>query len=337
MYTNILVTGGCGFIGSNYLNLMVKKYPECNFINLDFLYYCASLKNIKVENKDNYKFIQGDICDKDLISNILKDNNIDCIMHFAAQSHVQNSFDNVDLYVKDNILGTKNLLECSRNYGKLKLFLHVSTDEVYGESYSEDNEDNIKTEKSLLDPTTPYSSSKAAAELLAMSYYHSFKLPIMIVRSNNVYGFNQYPEKVIPRFIMLLSKDMKLTIQGKGDNLRTFVHSYDSANAFDLISRKGEIGEIYNIGSDMDSERSVIDLAKLLIKKLKNTEDYDKYIEYVPDRIFNDTRYYICDKKLRKLGWTQNISFEEGLDMTINWYLNEIDLETHWDELRMHL
>lgn len=334
MFKNILVTGGCGFIPSNYINLMVKKYPECNFINLDCMYYCASLKNITVDKYKNYKFIKGNICDKELINTILVENNIDCIMHFAAQSHVQNSFDNVDLYVKDNILGTVNLLECSRNYGKLKLFLNVSTDEVYGES---DINDNKKNELSLLNPTTPYSSSKASADIIAMSYSHSFKLPVIIVRSNNVYGQNQYPEKVIPRFIMLLKKNMKLTIQGKGNNLRTFLHCYDSANAFDIISRKGKIGQVYNIGSNQDSEISIINLAKILIKKIKDDEDYDKYIEYVPDRIFNDIRYHISDEKLRSLGWEQKIKFDEGMEMTIDWYLNQIDINNHWDKLNLEI
>ena len=231
-----------------------------------------------------------------MVDHVLYTYNIDYVIHFAAQSHVQNSFDNSLQFTQDNILGTHTLLECCRKYDKIEKFIHVSTDEVYGESMISVDE-NKKTEHSILCPTNPYAATKAGAELIAQSYNHSYKMPIIITRGNNVYGPNQYPEKIIPKFIKLLKEGKKVTIQGNGSAIRAFLHSYDTAKAFECILEKGTIGEIYNIGCNDGMEFSVIEIAKILIKKIKNTENYDEWIEYVEDRPFNDSRYFISNEK----------------------------------------
>lgn len=321
---NILITGGCGFIGSNFINYIIKKYQDVYIINLDAMYYCASEFNINKEiresylYKNRYKLIKGNLCSYDLVNHIINDYNIEYIIHFAAQSHVQNSFEDALQYTSDNIVGTHNLLEVARKYGKLKKFIHVSTDEVYGESMIEKSEYK-KTEESILCPTNPYAATKASAELIAQSYYHSFNLPIIITRGNNVYGPNQYPEKIIPRFIKLLKENKKVTIQGDGSNVRAFIHVKDVVNAFDIILEKGIVGEIYNIGSDDYEEYSVYDVAKILIRKIKNidTDLYDDHIEYIEDRPFNDKRYYISNEKIKKLGWSIQSNFDKGIDELI--------------------
>ena len=317
---NLLITGGCGFIASNFINHIFNQ-NKYNIINIDAMYYCANEHNVfeHIRNSKNYTFIKANICDKNFIDYILKENNIEYVIHFAAQSHVDNSFENSLQYTKDNILGTHTLLECCRKYGKIKKFIHVSTDEVYGESMICE-EENKKTEETSLCPTNPYASTKAGAELLAKSYYHSFKMPIIITRGNNVYGRNQYPEKLIPKFITLLNNNNKVTIQGDGSNIRAFLHVLDVAKAFELILTQGKIGEIYNIGSDEDQEYTVLEIAKILIKKIKNSENYNDYIEYIEDRPFNDKRYYISNDKLKKLGWTINVNFEDGINDTIEYY-----------------
>jgi dTDP-glucose 4,6-dehydratase len=311
---NLLVTGGCGFIGSNFINYYLEKNKDINIYNLDNMYYCASENNIKenIRNSPRYKFIKGNICSFDLVWFILNNFNIDCIIHFAAQSHVQNSFNDSLQYTQDNIVGTHTLLEASRKYGKIQKFVHVSTDEVYGESMIQNDEEK-KTEESILCPTNPYAATKAGAELIAQSYYHSFKMPIIITRGNNVYGPNQYPEKLIPRFIKLLKEDQKVTIQGDGTNVRAFLHVDDVCEAFELVFEKGKIGEIYNVGSDEDSEYTVLEVAKILIEKIKNSTNYDNFIEYIEDRPFNDKRYYISNQKLKDLGWIIKVDFFEGI------------------------
>ena len=318
---NLLVTGGCGFIGSNFINSIFSK-DKYNIINLDAMYYCANKNNIleKIQNSENYTFIKGNICSEDLVSYILEHHNISEIVHFAAQSHVQNSFTDSLQYTNDNILGTHVLLECCRKYGKIKKFIHVSTDEVYGESMNLVNEKQ-KTEHSILCPTNPYAATKSAAELIAQSYYHSFNLPVIITRGNNVYGPNQYPEKLVPKFIKLLKENKKVTIQGNGNQIRSFLHVYDTVKAFEFILNNGSIGEIYNIGCDEGMEYSVMDVAKILIKMIKKTENYDEWISYVEDRPFNDQRYYISNKKLKDLGWNIKINFLNGLENLVNDYL----------------
>jgi len=312
--TNLLITGGCGFIGSNFINYIFDR-TDYNIINLDAMYYCASENNVKEEIRNNsrYKLIKGNLCSYDLVRHVINDYKIDYIIHFAAQSHVQNSFEDSLQYTKDNIEGTHTLLEVCRRYKNIKKFIHVSTDEVYGESMIEEDE-NKKTENSILCPTNPYAATKAGAELIAQSYYHSFKMPIIITRGNNVYGPNQYPEKLIPRFIELLKDNKKVTIQGDGSNIRAFLHSHDVARAFEIILEKGKIGEIYNIGSDENQEYTVLQVAKLLIEKIKNTKDHNEWITYIEDRPFNDKRYYISNQKIKDLGWSIDIDFEDGIN-----------------------
>jgi len=326
---NLLVTGGCGFIGSNFINYFFNKNSFDKLINLDAMYYCANENNInqEIRNDLNYVLIKGNLNDNELIENILKKYNITHVIHFAAQSHVQNSFEDSIKFTYDNVLGTHTLLEASRKYKKIQKFIHVSTDEVYGESMNT-IEEMCKTEHSILCPTNPYAATKAGAELIAQSYLHSYKMPIIITRGNNVYGKNQYPEKLIPRFIKLLNENKKVTIQGNGTSVRAFLHAYDTAKAFEIILENGEIGEIYNIGCDENMEYSVLDIAKILIKMIKKTENYDDYIEYIEDRPYNDMRYYISNEKLKKLGWSIEVDLLSGLTDLINtnYKINFFDL-----------
>ena len=311
---NILITGGCGFIGSNFINYYFPKKRFNKLVNIDAMYYCANEENIdeSIRTDDKYVLVRGNICDDKLVAGILQEHKITHIIHFAAQSHVQNSFEDSIKFTHDNIVGTHTLLECCRKYGGIARFIHVSTDEVYGESLNEVNEKH-KTEQSILCPTNPYAATKAGAELIAQSYAHSYKMPIIITRGNNVFGPNQYPEKLIPLFIKLLKEGKKVTIQGNGSSVRAFLHAYDTASAFECILEGGTIGEIYNIGCDPNMEYSVIDVAKMLIKTIKNTESYDDWIEYVEDRPYNDQRYYISNQKLKHLGWNITVDFKTGL------------------------
>jgi len=315
---NLLVTGGCGFIGSNFINYYFPKQKIDKLVNVDAMYYCADKNNIdeSIRNDPKYILVEGNLCDENLIRQTLSQHQITHIIHFAAQSHVQNSFEDSLIFTKDNILGTHILLECVRKYNKVKKIIHVSTDEVYGESMNIVDETH-KTEHSILCPTNPYAATKAGAELIAQSYSHSYKMPIIITRGNNVYGPNQYPEKLIPRFIKLLKENKKVTVQGKGTSVRAFLHAYDTAKAFECILEKGTIGEIYNIGCDEGMEFSVMEIAKILIKTIKNTEDYHEWINYIEDRPFNDQRYYISNQKLKDLGWNIEIDLINGLQTII--------------------
>lgn len=315
---NLLVTGGCGFIGSNFINYYFRQNPDAVIVNLDAMYYCANEQNVheNVRLSPRYHLIKGNLCSYDLISNILEIYHISKVIHFAAQSHVQNSFDNALQYTTDNVVGTHTLLECCRKYKKIKRFIHISTDEVYGESMLEEDEEK-KHEGSVLCPTNPYAATKAAAELIAKSYYHSFKMPIIITRGNNVYGPNQYPEKLIPRFIDQLLHDKQVTIQGDGSNVRAFLHVNDVCSALHLILEKGQTGEIYNIGSDDNHEYTVNEIAQKLINRIKPDDDSEIWIDFIEDRPFNDKRYYISNQKVKDLGWTINTNFEKGLDDVI--------------------
>jgi dTDP-glucose 4,6-dehydratase len=309
---NILVTGGCGFIGSNFINYILNKDASIKIFNIDCLNYCANEANV-IEHP-NYKFIKGNITSKDLVLHILNEYKIDAIIHFAAQSHVDNSFDNSLQYTTDNVMGTHVLLQASKEYGKIKKFLHFSTDEVYGEV---DLEHPGCHEKSLLNPTNPYAATKAAAEFLVRSYYHSFKLPVVVVRCNNVYGPNQYPEKLIPKFIKLLSHNTKLTIHGKGETRRNFIWAEDVAIATELIFHKGELNEVYNIGTNQ--EYSVLDVAKILVEKMTADKILDNHIVFVEDRPFNDFRYSVDITLLKSLGWEEKFTnFEENLEKLIH-------------------
>ena len=309
---NLLVTGGCGFIGSNFINYIGNKYPEYLIINIDAMYYCADEKNINLKN--NYKLVKGNLRSSDLVNHVLNEYSITHVVHFAAQSHVQNSFDDSMQYTLDNIVGTHTLLECCKNYGKLEKIIHVSTDEVYGESLDEE----MKHEGTVLYPTNPYAATKAGAELIAMSYIKSYKLPIVITRGNNVYGPNQYPEKVIPRFIKQLKNGEQVTIQGDGSARRSFLHVEDTCSAFDIILHKGEINEIYNIGTNAgESEYTILEVAELLITLIIGVPDWIKYVKFIPDRPFNDSRYFISNEKLKSLGWEIKIPFNIGIKKLI--------------------
>ena len=315
---NILVTGGCGFIGSNFINIFYDKYPNINIINFDALYYCANIDNIRkdIQNSKRYTFVKGNLTSGDLVTYVLTHFKIDTVIHFAAQSHVQNSFDDSLQYTKDNVLGTHNLLECCRIYNKIIRFVHVSTDEVYGQSLLDVTETK-KTEQSLLCPTNPYAASKAAAEAIVQSYIQSFNMPIIITRGNNVYGPNQYPEKVIPKFIQQLYSGRKITIQGDGRCVRGFLHVNDTVDAFIKILEDGKINEIYNIGCDEVGEISIFELAKKIHKICKIKTEFKHCIEYIKDRPFNDKRYYISNNKLKKLGWNIKINLDTGLKMLL--------------------
>jgi len=309
---------------------MVRKYPDLHFYNLDCLYYCGSIKNIDadVASMPNYTFIKGKLQDKDLITHVLEHNHIDTVVHFAAQSHVDNSFTDSLAYTYDNIYGTHILLECCRQYGKISKFVHISTDEVYGESEFSDSDNDQKTETSMLCPTNPYAATKAASELIARSYYFSFKLPVVITRGNNVFGPRQYIEKVIPRFIHLLSNDKKCTLHGDGSSKRAFIYVDDVASAVETIMLKGRVGEVYNIGTPEELE--IRELAKILIKRIKGDDaNVDDWLEFVEDRHYNDKRYYISDEKLKSLGWSSNVTFEDGLERTLEWYKN-VCVKNHW-------
>ena len=352
--SNILITGGAGFIGSHVSILLAEKYPEYKVcacyvfvlklrslcllqhtfppeqvLVLDKLDYCANLKNLsRVARLPNFKFVKGDICSSDLLSHILKEENIDTVMHFAAQTHVDNSFGNSFEFTKNNIQGTHVLLESIKSVGNIRRFLHVSTDEVYGESSHELNQANVES-VSLLEPTNPYSATKAGAEMLVMAYGRSYNLPYIITRGNNVYGPHQYPEKAIPKFIMLAKNGEKIPIHGDGLATRSYMHVSDAASAFDAILHEGELKGVYNIGAH--EERTVLSVAQDICNALG--KDTSQTIHHVQDRKFNDRRYFIDCSKLIALGWTQKVSWEDGLKETIEWYTENDDKSGYWSNL----
>lgn len=318
----ILVTGGCGFIGSAFLRWMVPKYPQYVFVNFDCLDQCSSPKSVQeVADAPNYLFVKGDILSADLVSYVMRIHEIDTVIHFAAQSHVDNSFGNSLVFTQTNILGTHVLLEASLRHS-IGLFLHVSTDEVYGETAYEDN----ASVGSVLEPTNPYAASKAGAEFMVKSYQRSFSLPTIITRGNNVYGPCQYPEKLIPKFINRLMRGLKCCIHGDGSHKRGFLHVMDVARAFDIIMHKGLTGHIYNIGTTV--EITNLDVARDLCSLFE--VDPDENIEFVADRNINDVRYSIDSSPLQQLGWTQQVSWAEGLKETMEWYREN---QEHWPEI----
>ena len=309
-YKRILVTGGCGFIGSNFINYLKTKIPEIFIVNIDKIDYCSNNEGI---NHD--VLIIGSTTDKVLITSILNNYDIDTIINFAAQTHIDNSFINPLEFTKDNILGTHVLIETVRSYGKIKKFIHISTDEVYGDV----NMEHLGCcENDILNPTNPYSATKAGAEHIIRSYYYSYKLPILIIRCNNVYGNRQYKEKLIPKFINLLLENKKCSIHGEGITRRNFIHVDDVCNAIITVLAKGELNNVYNIGCS--NEFSVMDIAKMLIDNLKPDSNINDWIEFVADRNYNDFRYSINTNKLISLGWKEEIDFNEGLLKTIDYY-----------------
>ena len=322
--TTILVTGGAGFIGSHFINALWTQYKHVRIVNADALYYCADVNNVAehIRSDSRYVFVKCNLRNKDELDSIFGVFDVTHVLHFAAQSHVQTSFTDALEYTMDNVLGTHNLLESARLHcPRLQKFIHVSTDEVYGESMFL-GDDVKKTEQSILCPTNPYAATKAAAELIAQSYYHSFRMPIIITRGNNVYGPGQYPEKVIPRFIHQLRENQPVTIQGDGSCLRAFLHVGDAASAFITILESGTVGEIYNIGCDEGMEYSIMEIALLLIQSIKtfnlDEESVSAWIQYIEDRPFNDKRYYISNAKLKALGWRIRVNFEDGIRDLLN-------------------
>ncbi|GER45113.1 dTDP-glucose 4,6-dehydratase [Striga asiatica] len=317
---NILITGAAGFIASHVANRLIRNYPEYKIVVLDKLDYCSNLKNLlPSKSSPNFKFVKGDIDSADLVNYLLITENIDTIMHFAAQTHVDNSFGNSFEFTKNNIYGTHVLLEACKVTGQIRRFIHVSTDEVYGET----DEDAVvgNHEASQLLPTNPYSATKAGAEMLVMAYGRSYGLPVITTRGNNVYGPNQFPEKLIPKFILLAMRGKTLPIHGDGSNVRSYLYCEDVAEAFEVILHKGEVGHVYNIGTK--KERRVIDVAKDICKLFNM--DPDKSIQFVENRPFNDQRYFLDDQKLHNLGWSERTVWEEGLKKTIEWYTSNPD------------
>lgn len=308
MDKSILVTGGCGFIASNFINYFSCQYPDYKIINLDKIDYCSNTQGINAE------LVVGNISNTNLVEYLIKKYDFDVVFHFAALSHVCNSFIDPIVFTQENTLGTHSLLETFRRFKSSVEFIHFSTDEVYGENKT----DTPFTEESILHPTNPYSASKAAAEMIVNSYIESYHMNIKIIRCNNVYGPRQYPEKLIPKFIKLLHENKKCTLHGtrSSQTKRAFIHVDDVVRATDVVWSRGITGEAYNISSDY--ELSVMDVTRLIIKILKNTEDYEQWIEYVNDRPFNDQRYYMCDKKLRSIGWKPEKTIKDLEDFIKN-------------------
>mmetsp|Transcript_10542 Transcript_10542/g.31746 ORF Transcript_10542/g.31746 Transcript_10542/m.31746 type:complete len:381 (+) Transcript_10542:56-1198(+) len=321
---SILITGGAGFIASHVCIRLCREYPDYKIVVVDKLDYCASKHNLdKCRDHPHFKFVKADIQSADLISHVLQTEEIDTIMHFAAQTHVDNSFGNSLAFTLNNTYGTHVLLEATRVYGKVQRFINVSTDEVYGES-SVGAEVGLN-EAATLEPTNPYSAAKAGAEMMVKAYMTSYKLPCIITRGNNVYGPHQFPEKLIPKFALRASRGEDLPIHGDGGSHRSFLFVEDVAEAFDIVLHKGTIGEVYNIGTQ--KERTVKQVAGEIAKIFKLGDDK---IVHVKDRAFNDQRYFICDQKLAGLGWTEKTVWEEGLKTTIDWYLKN-GFSNYWE------
>ena len=311
----VLITGGAGFIGSNFIHYILSKYNDYQVINLDKLTYAANLENLKdIEDNKNYRFIHGDIADQEFIFKLFENEKFDIVINFAAESHVDNSILNPQIFTITNILGTQVLLDACRKYN-IKRFHQVSTDEVYGELPLDDKSIQF-TEKTPLNPSSPYSASKASADMLVKSYYRTYSLPITISRCSNNYGPYQHLEKLIPLMISKAINNDNLPVYGNGLNVRDWLHVYDHCTAIDLIIHEGKIGEIYNIGGN--NEKSNIDVVKIILKELGKSE---KLIKYVNDRPGHDLRYAIDSTKIKTtLNWKPVYSFEKGILDTIKWY-----------------
>lgn len=311
----MLITGGAGFIGSNFIHYILSKYNDYQVINLDKLTYVANLDNLKdIEDNKNYRFIHGDIADQEFIFKLFENEKFDIVINFAAESHVDNSILNPQIFTITNILGTQVLLDACRKYN-IKRFHQVSTDEVYGE-LPLDDKNILFTEKTPLNPSSPYSASKASADMLVKSYYRTYSLPITISRCSNNYGPYQHLEKLIPLMISKAINNDNLPVYGNGLNVRDWLHVYDHCTAIDLIIHEGKIGEIYNIGGN--NEKSNIDVVKIILKELGKSE---KLIKYVNDRPGHDLRYAIDSTKIKtSLNWKPVYSFEKGILDTIKWY-----------------
>ncbi|TKS66549.1 dTDP-D-glucose 4,6-dehydratase [Collichthys lucidus] len=313
----VLVTGGSGFIGSHLVCSLVDRHADWRIINLDNLDYCCSPRSLEsVEDKANYTFIRGDVSNSRLLNHIFNTENIDVIFHLAAKTHVESSFETPSTFQRVNIDGTRVLLAAAHQARhQPQLFIYVSTDEVYGASL-----DEVFDESSPVRPSNPYSATKAAAEYLVRSYWDKHKFPVIITRSNNIYGPRQYTEKVIPRFLTLLQMNKKCTIQGTLPKSRHFLFVDDAITAFLLVLEKGAVGEIYNVGTGC--EIPIMQLARELIKMVKNVPEpeVNDWLEFVPDRPSIDLRYPIKCEKLQQLGWRAQVSWHEGIRQTVKWY-----------------
>lgn len=321
----ILVTGGAGFIGSNFIHYMLEKHPDYRIICLDKLTYAGNLRNLESAlNRENFHFIKGDICDRELVYRVFEEEKPDVVVNFAAESHVDRSIEDPEIFLKTNIIGTQVLMDACRKYG-IKRFHQVSTDEVYGD-LPLDRPDLKFTEKSPLKPSSPYSASKASADLLVMAYHRTYGLPVTISRCSNNYGPYQFPEKLIPLMIINAIHDRPLPVYGDGRNVRDWIHVKDHCEAIDLIIHEGKEGEIYNIGGE--NERSNIEVVKMILKELGKPESL---IKFVKDRPGHDRRYALDITKMKEeFDWSPKISFEEGLKSTIKWYLEN---RSWWEEI----
>ena len=304
----LLITGGAGFIGSNFIRYLFKRYPHYKIINLDKLTYAGNLENLKdIENNPRYQFVKGDICDEKIVFKVAQE--VDGIINFAAETHVDRSLFDPQSFIKTDILGTQVLLEATRKYN-ISRFLQVSTDEIYGSI-----EKGSFKESDSLSPSSPYSASKAGGDLMVLAYFKSFRLPVLITRGSNTFGPYQYPEKFIPLFITNLLENKKVPLYGKGENIRDWIYVLDHCSGIDFVFHRGKEGEIYNLGGG--NERSNIEITKFILEELGKDESY---IEYVTDRPGHDFRYSLNCSKIKNLGWQPKYSFEEALKETIRWY-----------------
>lgn len=312
---NLLVTGGAGFIGSCFIHHILNKYKDYKVINLDALTYAGNIENLNdVKDNPNYKFVHGNICDKELVKELV--NQVDTVVNFAAESHVDRSITGPEIFIETNVKGTLNLLQAAKE-AKIERFLQISTDEVYGTL----GKDGYFYETTPLAPNSPYSASKASADLLVRAYYETYKMPVLNTRCSNNYGPYQYPEKLIPFFISKLLKNEKVPVYGDGLNVRDWLYVYDHCSAIDTVLHKGRIGEVYNIGGH--NEKTNLEITKIILNAMGKDEDS---IEYVQDRLGHDRRYAIDNHKIQtELGWEPSLTFEEGIKLTIDWYLNNQD------------
>lgn len=310
--TTILVTGGAGFIGNCFIRHMLQKYSNYKIINLDALTYAGNLENLyDVKDNPNYEFVNGDICDKDLVTQIVS--GVDMIVNFAAETHVDRSITGPEIFIETNIKGTMTLLQAAKEFN-IERYLQVSTDEVYGTL----GDTGYFTETTPLAPNSPYSASKAGADMLVRAYYETYKVPTLITRCSNNYGPYQYPEKLIPFFISRLLRGEKVPVYGDGLNVRDWLYVYDHCAAIDAVLHKGRVGEVYNIGGH--NEKTNLEITHLILDAMNQDESS---IEYVQDRLGHDRRYAISNDKITsELGWKPSVTFEEGILLTIDWYLN---------------
>ncbi|MFH1218227.1 MAG: dTDP-glucose 4,6-dehydratase [Candidatus Peregrinibacteria bacterium] len=320
----ILITGGAGFIGSNYTHYRFEKYPEDEIWVLDKLTYAGNLGNLSDLAEDKrFHFVKGDIADKKFVEKLFSDEKFDAVVNFAAETHVDRSITGPSIFVQTNIVGTHNLLEAARASG-VKRFHQVSTDEVYGDLGTDSND--YFTEKTPISPNCPYAASKAAADILVKSYYETYKMGVTISRCSNNYGPYQFPEKLIPYFFKLISEDKKVPVYGDGKNVRDWLYVIDHCRAIDMILADGRIGEVYNVGGN--NEKTNLEITKFLLEFLGKDESL---ITYVDDRLAHDRRYAIDSSKLQsELGWAPTVTFEEGIEKTFKWYKEH---EEWWQDL----